>query len=349
MSLLNFNIVKSKCRFRLCKYILIFPLFLLSACTNNPFLIDTSNISIPFELHRFDKKLFEKSHYSQEEFVALQSEFGSFLDVYLNNVVRLSDSNDSLTLHSLNAFISDVDIKTITQTTQKEFPTLKGNDEKLHQAFKHYAYYFPESTIPKFITFISAFNYQTIATDSVLGIGLDMYLGSECNFYPSLGIPNFVIRKLSHHYMASDAMRGWLQTEFTEDSLPFQMLPRMIYHGKIQYALRAMFPTEEDTILSGYSKEQLEWCYNNEYNIWTFLVENKWLYNNQPSEYFKFITDAASTNGLPKESPGRIGVFIGEQIVKAYMKKNENITLAQLMVQNDAQKILIDSGYKPKK
>ena len=50
---------------------------------------------------------------------------------------------------------------------------------------------------------------------------------------------------------------------------------------------------------------------------------------------------------LDQESPGSVGVFIGWQIVRAYMKNN-NVTLQELALK-DAKTIFDQSKYKPKK
>ena len=63
----------------------------------------------------------------------------------------------------------------------------------------------------------------------------------------------------------------------------------------------------------------------------------------------KFINDGNSTNGFPKEAPAKLGCFIGWQIVQSYMDANKSTTLEQLLKNNDAQKILSESKYKPKK
>ncbi|MDF1518362.1 MAG: gliding motility lipoprotein GldB, partial [Lutibacter sp.] len=51
---------------------------------------------------------------------------------------------------------------------------------------------------------------------------------------------------------------------------------------------------------------------------------------------------------IDKESPGRIGVWLGWQIVSAYMTNNNDVTLQQLL-QTDAEEIFNKSKYKPKK
>jgi hypothetical protein len=40
-------------------------------------------------------------------------------------------------------------------------------------------------------------------------------------------------------------------------------------------------------------------------------------------------------------------MWLGQQIVKSYMKHNSDVTLEDLMNEKDAQKILSKSKYKP--
>jgi len=53
------------------------------------------------------------------------------------------------------------------------------------------------------------------------------------------------------------------------------------------------------------------------------------------------------TSAISKDCPPGIAKWIGWQIVKSYMEKNENVTLEQLMNEKDAQKILSKSKYRP--
>ena len=50
---------------------------------------------------------------------------------------------------------------------------------------------------------------------------------------------------------------------------------------------------------------------------------------------------------LDSESPGRLGQYIGWQIVRAYMKNNK-VSLMDMM-QKDAEEIFNNSNFKPSK
>ena len=123
----------------------------------------------------------------------------------------------------------------------------------------------------------------------------------------------------------------------------------LIFNGKILYFLDAMFPNDEDSLKIGFSKSQLDFCRRNESKTWSFFIENKLLFNSNSNDYDKYISDGPTTNGFPRESPAMMGVWVGWQIVKKFMSENKNVSLNQLMNENDYQKILNLSKYKPVK
>ena len=61
----------------------------------------------------------------------------------------------------------------------------------------------------------------------------------------------------------------------------------------------------------------------------------------------KYMNDAPFTATISQESPGRLGAWIGLRIVDSYMRKNTNVTLRDLMNENNYQKMLEQSDYRP--
>ncbi|HLN96658.1 MAG TPA: hypothetical protein VK183_13575, partial [Flavobacterium sp.] len=60
-----------------------------------------------------------------------------------------------------------------------------------------------------------------------------------------------------------------------------------------------------------------------------------------PAPFSKFYLE------VDNETPGRIGTWVGWQIVRAYMEQNEEVSLTQLLAM-DANEIFTGSRYKPK-
>ena len=100
----------------------------------------------------------------------------------------------------------------------------------------------------------------------------------------------------------------------------------------------------------GYTKEQLDWAIDNESYIWSYFVERELLFNTNPKLLMRFINPAPFSKfnlELDRESPGRLGQYIGWQIVRAYMKNND-VTLVQMLDKN-AEDIFNNSKFKPRK
>lgn len=308
---------------------------------------DESDFILSFS--RFEKDLFETGKKDAVFIEALRKKNGSFTDLVLMQVIGLRGDNDSLLATEVSQYTGDKYIKEVYEEIKKQFSNDKWLQKELEDGLEKYHELFPAKTIPSVKTFMAPFNYNTIATDSVLGIGLDMYLGSEYQYYPSAGFPLYKIRKLRKEYITSDVIAAWLQSDYQPDQNNNDLLNNIIHEGKILYAVDEILPDVPDTIKYGYSEEQLKWCENNEDKLWTFFLEQKLLYNKNPGEYVKFINDGTTTSGFPKEAPARLGVFIGLKIVQSYMKKNDNISLQQLLEMKDGGQLLIEAGYKPKK
>ena len=127
------------------------------------------------------------------------------------------------------------------------------------------------------------------------------------------------------------------------------LLSEMIFKGKLMYALDYILPEEEDSVKMEYSAKQLQWLKNSEASIWAYFIDKNLFYSTKASENVKYINPAPFTAGMPKESPGRVGAWLGFRIVSSYMEKNSSVNLPQLMKEKNAQKILNESHYKPRK
>ena len=320
------------------------------ACSTDSRKADVSDIKIDFKFNRFEKDLFAGSDpFSQEKLNSLRQQYGSFTDVFIHNVLSIAPAPDSVIVFNLQQFIYDTEVKDIYRLTDSVFHDTGAIEAGLKDFLKHYHYYYPEKPVPGIATYISAFNYAVITTDSTIGIGLDMFLGSHINYYPRLGIPLYIFTKFSPEYIVPSAIKAWFQSDNEQSQVKNELLSQLVYQGKLLYYINAMAPELNDTLKTGYSQSQLKWCVENEASIWSFFIENKLLFNTDPSQFSKFVNEGPATNGFPKEAPGRIGAYVGWQIVNAYMKKNKEASLDDLLKENDAQKILEVSGYKPQK
>ena len=75
----------------------------------------------------------------------------------------------------------------------------------------------------------------------------------------------------------------------------------------------------------GYTQVQEDWCRKNEEEIWKYLVGNKILFSTNQSDIGLMMNDGPFTNGFPKESPARTGVWMGWQIARAWVNRNVDV------------------------
>lgn len=232
----------------------------------------------------------------------------------------------------------------------KAFPDFIDQKQDLEGLFQHIKYYFPETKVPQVITLTNdvEYKYRVILADTLLLIGLDNYLGPEHRFY--VDIQDYIAAGLDKQYIVGD-----VADNFAKKVVPRlndrTLLSDMIYYGKILYLKDKLMPSATDAIKMGYSQDQLDWAVANEEPIWRNFIEQEHLYSTDRELQLRFIEPAPfSKFGLEKidnESPGRIGQYIGWQIVSAFMNSNE-ITLQQLL-KIPAAEIFKKSSFKPKK
>ena len=330
---------------------LFFSVFILTSCRQNKLDIDVSSVQInPVEIKRLEKDLFEMDPNDINAKTSyMVNKYGSFYVRFVTRIINDGGIRDSSYASNLRQFLADRDMRDAYNECIKKYPDLDFLNQQLTDAFKHFKFYFPQKNIPRVVTYMSGFNYAVATDDSTLGIGLEMYLGRNNKFYQMTQFPKYKTLTMDKEYILPDCMRGWLTNEFENNQLKDDFLSQIVQCGKIMYLLDAVVPEVDDTLKTGYTCLQLEWCKKNEFSMWTYFIEQKMLYSMDHAEIMKFITEGPFTSAFGKESPARTGCWVGWQIVRSYMSKHPEITLQQLMDDQDAQKILTQSKYKPEK
>lgn len=328
---------------------LVLGMSFFTACKEKKNIPDVSNIEVPFRYQRFDMDMyaFMNKPFTQEDLEDWKIAYPSFLPIYFRAITRIADIRDTHAVSDINKFTKDVDFKTIADTTIKVYQQIDKELEMIEKGWKFYKYYFPTEFTPNVIFYPFGFNYAAVAIDSAVCIALDQYLGDGFVYYNHL--PDYLRFRKERPYIVPDLFKAWGASQFDDGNPRTSILDEIIFQGKVLYFLDAILPEVHDSLKIGFTQQQLDFCKTNEFQIWSFLVEKKLLYTNDSKNINKYCGEAPFTPGMPKDSPGRAAVWTGWQIVKKYMKNNENITLPMLMKEPDAQKILTLSKYKPKR
>ncbi|QBN18802.1 gliding motility lipoprotein GldB [Flavobacterium nackdongense] len=232
---------------------------------------------------------------------------------------------------------------------QKKYSNFEPVKKDLNILFKHLKYYFPETKTPKVITVIAEMDYnnKVIYTDSLLIIALELYLGKEHKFYQ---FPNYLKQNFEQKQMMPDVVSSFSTHKIAppQDS---SLLSQMVYYGKQLYLKDLLLPDYTDADKMGYTVEQNKWCVENEGYMWRYFLENELLYSDDQKLGNRFINSAPFSKfylEIDNESPGRVGAWIGWQMVRSFMKNNEAVPLEK-MLQMNAKELFEQSKYKPKK
>ncbi len=332
-------------------YLFVLSALFLASCGGKPLNVDTSGIIIPeIKINRLERDVFNMDTIDiKTASEKLQKKYGQFYNSYTAGIINNGGLHDSSFQLRMKQFAADKDMREAYADCQKTFPTTDLINKDFTDIFKHFKYYFPNRNLPKVTTMMSGFNYSVVMLDSTLAIGLEMYLGSTNKFYQMLTLPHYKTMFMNKENIAPDAVRAWLLSEFPYNMNKGDFLSEITYLGKIMYLTDALLPSVHDSLKIQYSQQQLNYCRQNEFNVWSYFAAQKLLYTTDQAEIMKFTSEGPFTSAFSKEAPPRIGYWMGWQIIKQYMKNNPTVSLEALMKETDAQKILIKAKYKPGK
>ncbi len=323
-------------------------LCILSSCRKAGYHTDTSGIELELEIHRFERDLFSLNFDSIPESIPyLYDRYGEFFDLFNYRIINIGGARQITYPDYLKSFLTDYLNHQVYLETMEVFPDLGDLERDLSEAFRRYRYHFPGREVPEIYSFVSRFNQSIVTAEGILAIGLDNYLGLDCEYYPRLDMHQYQIRNMYPGKIPSDCMMGWAMTEFEYNDSVDNVLANMIYHGKMAYFTKWMLPGEPDSVIMGFSSGQMQFCRNNEARMWEYLVEHRILFETDRMTVLKFTGNGPFTRDFTHESPARASVWLGWRIVEAYMRRNPEVRLEALMLDKDYQKILTLSKYNP--
>jgi gliding motility-associated lipoprotein GldB len=290
------------------------------------------DIAVNIKVERFDKVFFETE---PQDLDKVKKEFPYFFP---------SRNDDSVWLEKMQNPLW----RELYTEVQKKYRNFESVQNELVTLFKYIKYYFPQTKTPKVITVISEMDYnnKVIYADSLVIISLEMYLGKEHKFYQ---VPNYIKHNFEENQIMPDVVASFYKQKVSPNT-DKNLLANMIYSGKELYLKDLLLPGYTDGDKMGYTNEQLAWCADNESYIWRYFIEKEMLYSDDQKLIPRFVNPAPFSKfylEIDNESPGRVGVWLGWQIVRSYMKNNE-VSLQQLLDAN-SKEIFKNSKYKPKK
>ena len=306
------------------------------------------------EIVRFDRALMnvhsttDDAQRIQTDIRVLYDEYPEFMPMWVEDILGIPAADTAYLVEALPKFLNDT-VYGFQQTNAREqevFADITDIQNALNQAFTRIQWLYPDMEIPTLYLFISGFNAPVYFHDELIGIGADLYLGSDYPFYNRV-VYEYQKQTMRPECIPVDVVSAWLFRHLPYTGTKSRLLDQMLYRGKIMYLTAQIFDDLPGYEVMGWTKEQWNWCVKNERDIWHLVMDKRDLFKTENLILTSYLNDGPFTAEVSQDSPGRLGIWLGWRIAESYMAHNEHISLQQLMAEGDAQKILEESLYKP--
>ena len=308
-------------------------IFIFIGCSDNKKIdAEIEKIQLQIKFDRFDLKF---ASVNKKEFPSFKKKYNYLFPTQFSDSVWMKRKND-----------------TIQSILQKEvnriFPSLNNIEKESESIYKHLIYNFPTIKVPKFLTLINNVDYQNkiILTDTIVLVSLDTFLGSENKLYQ--GIPDYIKKDMDKSRFGSILVDKIANSIVKPPSSRF-FLDRIIYKGKILLLKDFVIPLSSDEIKIGYSEEQISWAKQNEEYIWKYFIGNELLFKTDEDLIDRFLIPAPFSKfylEIDNESPGKIGQWIGWQILRSFRKKNPSLKISDIL-NLSSEELFKRANYKP--
>lgn len=317
---------------------------------------DVSGISIDVKVHRFDQDFFSlDTTRVVEGLEALQKKHPGFLPIYFE---YLSPINFIMYREGkpYNVAVMEYfrNIKPLYDSVNKKYPSFDKFEKDLEHQLRYVKHYFPDFKTPAVYTTVESLNpenkeeiYGALYFRDTLVISLQMFMGKDFQAYDPTLYYDYLRRRLEPEYIVPNSLRA-IAVGIYPDPEHARLIELMVEKGKQWWLLDKFMPDAHDSLKTGYTGKQIEWCKENEGNIWNAILQSTPdIYTQDMERIQNYIGEAPRTMDMPEESPGNIGQWVGWQIVKKFEEKNPSMTIQEIL-KTPPDKIFQESKYKPK-
>lgn len=332
------------------------PLVWLVACGKKDAAPDVSNIEANVTIHRFDRDFFSiDTTQLQTSLQQLEQKYPAFLPVYFKFFAPVREIAAQQNISFGEALVQYIRfIRPLADAAAQKAGNLKEVEEELEKHFRYVKYYFPTFTIPAVLTSVESLNpenpneiYGTTYYQDTLVISLQMFLGKDYEAYDPARYPDYLRRRFSPAFMVPNSLRAIAGELYRDTSETATLIEQMIEKGKQWWLLKKFLPYTPDSLITGYTAQQMKWIEAEEGNIWGYINQNENLFSVEQVTLQTYLGEAPFTPTLPQQAPGNIGPWIGMRIVQTFEDKNPDLTVQQIL-RTPAKRLFDAAKYRPK-
>lgn len=295
---------------------------------------------VDLTIQRTEQELFSSE--SVEDVTAYLKKYPKLATYFWHNY---DYPNDSILAGRIYQQIKHPSVDTVFQESIRAFEQMDGVEEYLEEAFGRLKTIFPEAKTPEVYTAVTVFYNDLFVSDSLIILGIDHFIGKDATYAPQ-DIPEYILARYDKEHLPSIIMQ-FISGHYVRAGDKSTLLSDMIDFGKSYYLTSRLLPCTPDSLIIGYTPQNMVDINANREIIWANFIENQLLYETDHIQKRKFLSERPNIFEIGEKCPGRIGAWVGWEIVESYMDKNE-VTITELLEDTDHHKIFELSGYKPK-
>lgn len=329
------------------KLSLIFVAFLLWNCRGPAteecvFVPQVSPAGVNVEFEHFEDTLANVK--SRAELIGFLNRHPVIRDEMLR---RAEYPGDSVFIDELFKRFTNPGIDTLLQETRRVFGDGSELESQFRQAFANLRYYYPDFTPPKVKTLVTGLDTDLYVSDTLILVSLDFFLGPDASYRPKTY--DYLMRRYDPDDIVPSCLLIYgISNRFNKTDLKDRtVLADMVAYGKSFYFTKHMLPCTPDSVLIWYTPEEINGARKNEDLIWARFIQDKVVFSTSMIDKKNYLGDRPATTQVGEKCPGRIGQWVGWQIVREYMKTHPEKSLVELMQMDDAPALFRNSNYKP--
>ena len=298
-------------------------------------------VKLDIKVEHFEKDLFSlDSSNLSGGLRSLKQKYGQFYDAFIYNIAAFSMEDEDVLQGQVLSFIQNN--RSLYQQLEDYIPHLNSSLKEIENALKRAKVYFADMPIPsKIITYLGPLDgFGAFALDDSAGIavGLQQFLGSNYPAYQTDYLQAIFgkqrINQFVSENIAPTALRAWVEKVFPDKGGRRTLKEKLIEEGRKSFLLKALLPDTPDSLIFGFSPEQMEWCISNSLLIKQFF-ENEDLYKtDSPELIVEYFSETQRSEQLPEAFPSKVASYMGFLLVKEYMNDHAKTPLSKLMNMN---------------
>ncbi len=294
---------------------------------------------ISLEVTRVEADLFRAQ--TEEEIINVLKAHPNLARHFLHNQEY---PDDRILARRILRLIKDPYIDTLRTEALMAFENFAPVREELETLYGSMKTYFPETKIPQVKTIVSGLYNDLYIGDETLVIGIDFFIGPEATYKP-MNVPQYIQSRYTKENLPTIIAKFLVGGQVPTGSAN-TLLSEMIDYGKISYVVSRMLPCKADSVIAGYSEKEMTGLRENIELIWRHFIEKELLYETSEFVKQKYLGERPSIYEISNSCPGRVGAWLGWQIVEEYMSQQPR-TITELLAERDHHRIFSESGFKP--